>query len=132
MNYFTKNHSKFLLMYHIIFVVKYRQNIIDFFKEDIKEIFIEISKKYNFKILEIETDKDHIHLLIQADPKISPLQIVRILKQISTYKLWKIYGEKNMKKFFYHEKTFWSNGYFCCSIGNACEKTIRKYIQNQG
>ena len=87
MNYFTKNHSKFLLMYHIIFVVKYRQNIIDFFKEDIKEIFIEISKKYNFEILEIETDKDHIHLLIQVDPKISPLQIVRILKQISTYKL---------------------------------------------
>ena len=74
-------------MYHIIFVVKYRQNIIDFFKEDIKEIFIEISKKYNFEILEIETDKDHIHLLIQVDPKISPLQIVRILKQISTYKL---------------------------------------------
>ena len=74
-------------MYHIIFVVKYRQNIIDFFKEDIKEIFIEISKKYNFEILEIETDKDHIHLLIQVDPKISPLQIIRILKQISTYKL---------------------------------------------
>ena len=45
MNYFTKNHSKFLLIYHIIFVVKYRQNIIDFFKEDIKKIFIEISKK---------------------------------------------------------------------------------------
>ena len=87
-------------MYHIIFVVKYRQNIIDFFKEDIKEIFIEISKKYNFEILEIETNKDHVHLLIQTDPKISLLQIVRILKQISTYKLWKIYGEKNMKKIF--------------------------------
>ena len=37
-----------------------------------------------------------------------------------------------MKKFFYHEKTFWSDGYFCCSIGNACEETIKKYIQNQG
>ena len=35
-----------------------------------------------------------------------------------------------MKKFFYHEKIFWSNGYFCYSIENACEKTIRKYIQN--
>lgn len=80
----------------------------------------------------METDEDHIHLLIQADPKISPLQIVRVLKQISTYKLWKIYGEKNMRKFFYHKKTFWSGGYFCCSIGNACEETIRKYIQNQG
>ena len=132
MNYCTKNHSKFLLMYHIIFVIKYRQKIIDFFKEDIKDIFIEISKKYNFKILEIETDEDHIHLLIQADPKVSPLQIIKILKQISTNRLWKMYGEKNMKKFFYHEKTFWSDGYFCCGIGNACEETIRKYIQNQG
>ena len=93
-------------MYHIIFVVKYRQKIIDFFKEDIKEIFFEISKKYNFKILEMEIDEDHIRLLIQADPKISPLQIVRVLKQIFTYKLWKIYGEKNMRKFFYHKKRF--------------------------
>ena len=106
MDYFTKNHSKFLLMYHIIFVVIYRQKIIDFFKEDIKEIFFEISKRYNFEILKMKTDKDHIHLFIQADPTISSLQIVRILKQISTYKLWKIYGEKNMRKFFYHKKRF--------------------------
>ena len=72
--------------------------------DDIKQFSYEICQKHKVIIRYMETDKDHIHLLIQVDPKISPLQIVRILKQFSTYKLWKIYREKNMKKFFYHEK----------------------------
>jgi putative transposase len=80
--YVTKNHSKFLLMYHFIFVLKYRKKIIDRFP--IKDILQKISDDSDFNILKMETDKDHIHLLVQTEPKISPLRIVKTLKGKST------------------------------------------------
>lgn len=129
MEYITKNHSKYLLMYHFIFVVKYRKQIIDRFP--IKEIFETIQTNQNFEILKMETDIDHIHLLIQSEPKIAPVQIVKRLKQISTNYLWKQY--KNiLEKEFWKEKTFWSDGYFVCSVGNISEETLRRYIDEQG
>lgn len=129
MEYITKNHSKYLLMYHFIFVVKYRKQIIDRFP--IKEIFETIQTNQNFEILKMETDIDHIHLLIQSEPKISPVQIVRRLKQISTNQLWKSYNEV-LKRYFWKERTFWSDGYFVCSVGNIAEETLRRYIDEQG
>ena len=63
-------------------------------KKIIKELFIEISKNQDFIILEMECDKDHIHLLIESEPKVSILQIVRLLKSKSTIELWKIYSDE--------------------------------------
>jgi len=129
MEYVTKNHSKFLLMYHLIFVVKYRKRIVD--KFPIKDILQEVSDASDFAILKMEVDKDHVHLLAQSEPKISPLKVVKTLKGISTIILWKNF-EKELKKDFWKEHTFWSDGYFVCSIGNVSEKTIRRYIDEQG
>lgn len=61
MEHMTKNHSKFLLQYHFIFVVKYRKKIIG--KFPVKAIFTKISEDQNFVIEMIEVDKDHIHFL---------------------------------------------------------------------
>jgi len=129
-DYETKNHSKFLITYHIIFVAKYRQKILDLYGSSIKNIALKISERSAFSILELEVDKDHLHLMIESEPKLSPLQIVRRLKQESTIQLWKGYPE--LKKHFWSEKTFWSDGYFCCSIGNASVEAVRKYIDSQG
>ena len=128
MEYLTKNHSKFLLQYHFIFVVKYRKKIISEFP--IKNILLSIKGK-NFTIETLEIDKDHIHFLIRAEPKLSPLQVVRKLKQESTVILWKRYS-KILEKHFWKERTFWSNGYFVSTIGNVSEQTLRKYIDEQG
>ena len=83
-NYKSKNHSKFILTYHIIFTCKYRKKLLIKYGEDVKQIMYDISKKYDFDIKEMEVDKDHIHMMISSAPKISPLQIVRVLKQQST------------------------------------------------
>lgn len=77
----------------------------------------------------METDLDHIHLLVEYDPTSSLVSIVRRLKQISTIDVWK---KHDLSKFLWKEKTFWSDGYFVCSIGNASAETIKKYIENQG
>lgn len=91
----------------------------------------DISKKYDFEILEMEVDKDHIHLMVSSVPKISPLQIVRVLKQQSAIKIWEDYSNI-MKKIYWHEHTLWTDGYFCSTIGEVSSKTLKHYIQNQG
>ena len=130
-NYQSKNHSKFILTYHIIFTCKYRKKLLIKYGEDIKQIIFDISKKYDFKIKEMEVDKDHIHMMISSAPKISPLQIVRVLKQQSTIEIWKMYRNE-LKKQYWAENTFWADGYFCSTIGEVSSETLKHYIQNQG
>ena len=129
--YISLNHSKFILTYHIILVCKYRQKLLLKYGDYIKQTMFDISKKYNFTIKEMETDKDHIHLMIESIPKISPLQIVRVLKQQSTKRIWNDYNLQ-MKKCFWHENTFWTDGYFVSTIGEVSSKTLKHYIENQG
>ena len=79
----------------------------------------------------MKTDKDHIHYLIETEPKISISQIVNIMKSYTTYYIWERHQEF-LSKHFWKEHTFWTDGYFICSIGNVSEKQLRKYIENQG
>ncbi len=87
MEYERKNHSKFLLLYHVIFVCKYRRNALFGIENELKNSISKIATKSNFEIVEIEADKDHIHLLVKSEPKYSILSIIRRLKQESTYHL---------------------------------------------
>lgn len=132
MNYISKNRCKFYLKCHLIFVCKYRkQLLVSDIIEYVITIFNEIKNKYNFEIEIMETDKDHIHLLVNYPPHISVTSIVRILKQISTNRLWAKFNQ-TLSKHFWNEHSFWSDGYFVCSIGEAHPETIKKYIENQG
>ena len=130
-NYKSKNHSKYILTYHFIFVCKYRKKLLLKYGNDIKQIMFDISKRYDFEIKEMEVDKDHIHMMISSKPKVSPLQIVRILKQQSTIKIWKMYP-KELSRHYWKENTFWTDGYFVSTIGEVSSKTLRHYIQSQG
>ena len=130
-NYKSKNHSKIILTYHIIFTCKYRKKLLVKYGEDIKQIMYDISKRYDFDIKEMEVDKDHIHMMIESVPKISPLQIVRVLKQQSTIQMWRKYS-KELKKYYWLENTLWTDGYFVSTIGEVSSKTLKHYIQNQG
>lgn len=130
-NYTGRNHSKFLLAYHIVFVCKYRQKLLVEYGEEIKQILFDISKKYDFTINAMETDKDHVHLLVKSVPKVSPLSIVRILKQQSTVEIWKRH-KRQLRTCFWSENTFWSDGYFVATVGEASIETVKHYIENQG
>ena len=133
MQYVSENHSKYLLVVNLIFVVKYRRNLLVKFGDEIKQIFYDITDEKNISIVEMEVDKNHIHLLVHYKPTMSVLDIVRWFKQISTYRIWRQNGNlKILSKYFWKERTFWSDWYFSCSIGNVSKETIEKYIQNQG
>jgi putative transposase len=131
MDYLTKNHTKFLILSHLIFVCKYRKKLLIHYGDETKKIFEDIATRSDFSFEAIEVDQDHIHCLVKSEPGMSPLAVVRRLKQESTIQLWQRH-EKELKKHFWKERTFWSDGYFCCTIGNASQETIKKYIESQG
>ena len=131
MEYISENHSKHLLICHLIFVCKYRKKLLLKVGNDIKTEIESIANHYGWQIIEQEIDQDHIHILIRYSPKWSILEIVRLLKQLTTYRIWQKHN-KYLSQHFWKERTFWSDGYFSCSIGNVSKEIILKYIQEQG
>ena len=131
--YKSKNRHKFLLQYHIIFVCKYRKKLflLKHISDDIKNFSIDICNKNNILIKYMETDKDHIHYMIETTPNISICKIVKLIKSYTTYHIWRKHY-KYLRKYFWKEKTFWTDGYFATSIGNVSEKVLKEYIENQG
>lgn len=131
--YISKNRCKFLLRYHLIFVCKYRRNLLtsNNISSDIKKLSEEIVNNHNVTIKYMETDKDHIHYMIETTPNINLSDFVRVLKQYTTYHIWEKY-EPYLSKCFWHECTFWSDGYFIASIGEVSSQTLQYYIENQG
>lgn len=91
----------------------------------------QIAEKSDFDIEVMEVDKDHIHLLVSTTPMISAFQIVRKIKQESTFAIWRSY-EKMLSKQFWKERTFWTDGYFVSSVGDVSAATVRQYIESQG
>jgi len=120
-------------MVHLIFVCKYCKKLLVEFGEQIKLLMFDIAKEKDFEIIETQVDQNHIHLLMSYNLTQSVLDIVRFLKQISTYRIWRQQNNSlYLQKHFWKEQTFWSDGSFACSIGNVSKDTIEKYIQSQG
>ena len=83
--YHTKNRCKYLLKLHIVFVVKYRKSILNgAIADDIKQFCMDVCKKSDVEVDMLNTDKDHIHLLVDVPPTLSPTSLVQYLKQETT------------------------------------------------
>lgn len=130
--YHHNSHSKYLIKLHFVFAVKYRKKLlVESLDEDMKQILFEISQEKGLAIDTMQSDIDHIHVLVDVAPTFSAFEVAHQLKQISTFRIWKKYSLE-LKKHFWKERTFWSDGYFVCSTGDASTETIRKYIEEQG
>lgn len=129
----SKNRRKYLLQYHVIFVCKYRRKLLSSksISSDIKRLSKEICEKHNIIIRYMECDKDHIHYMIETDTTESLSAIIKRMKSYTTYHIWKLHFPY-LRKCFWKERTFWTDGYFVCSVGNVSEAMLRDYIQNQG
>lgn len=124
-------HSKTLLQAHVIFVTKYRERLTARgVWERIKHEMYKACTELGVSLAEVEADKDHIHLMIEYPPTLSICRIVRYLKQVTTYRTWRCYGNY-LSTVYWHEHTLWSDGYFAASVGEASSETVRQYIRNQ-
>ena len=118
-------------MYHIVCPTKYRRAVFaPTVDAKIKEICAEIQKRYEITFLEIGTDDDHVHFLVQSVPMYSPKQIVQTIKSITAREIFKACPE--VKQYLWGGK-FWSEGYFVSTVGaHQTEKMIKNYVQQQG
>ena len=130
--YYRHNRRKYSLKVHIVLVTKYRKQLLQgSIADDVKQKILDIANTRSYEIIAMETDKDHIHFVLSYDATDRVCDIVKIVKQETTYYLWQKYNSV-LSKQYWKKKIFWSDGYFACSIGEVSSATIQKYIESQG
>jgi len=126
-----KRHNKTLLLYHIVCPAKYRRKV---FTEEVgntlKDVCVGIGERYEVNFVEIGTDEDHVHFLIQSVPVMSPKAIVQIIKSITAKEIFRIHPEVKKKLW---GGNFWTSGYYANTVGQyGNEKVIKEYVRKQG
>jgi len=104
-----KSHNVTVLLYHLVFPAKYRRVVFDKgVDRALSDICIEIEKRYQIHFLEIGTDDDHVHFLVQSVPTYSITKLVTLIKSLSAREVF--------KKCPYIKKTFWGGEFWTMVI----------------
>ena len=124
-------HCSFRIRYHMVFVVKYRKDLIsDDIRNFLKEIFLGIENRYYMKFHAVGTDEDHLHILVEARPRYSPSNIMQICKSISAKEIFKKFPIIKEELWGGH---FWTEGGHIDTVGDGYDvEKIKEYIKNQG
>jgi REP element-mobilizing transposase RayT len=129
--YIHKSHNVTVLLYHLVSSAKYRRVV---FTEEVDSVLLktceEIELRYEIKFLEIGTDDDHVHFLIQTVPSYSVTKVVTLIKSLIAREVFS--QCPNVKKQLWGGE-FWGKGYFVNTVGqHGTEKKIAEYVKNQG
>jgi len=129
--YIHKSNNVTVLMYHLVFPAKYRRSVIDeAVDKELKDVCLEIEQRYDVKFLEIGTDKDHVHFLVQSVPMYSVKKIVQMIKSLTAREVFR--RCPHVKKKLWGGE-FWSDGYFASTVGkHGNEAMIGNYVKGQG
>lgn len=129
--YISKSHNKTKLLYHLVCTVKYRRNVLTPTVTDtLVNVCMEIEETSDIEFIEIGTDVNHVHFLIQTTPNYSVAQYVKMIKGRTANRIFKINPEVKDKLW---RGEFWSDGYWIVTVGeNMPEDVIREYVKNQG
>ena len=131
-NYYTNRHSCFLLQYHIVLVTKNRHPVLTGnVKTAVYERINYVAENRGFNILELNSEPDHVHLLIEADPQTPPAELVNVIKTQTSRKARKLYGDTLLKKYDW-KPYFWSDSYFIATVSENTLDVVKNYIKNQG
>jgi len=124
-------HCAWQIHYHIVFPVKYRKALLDDeVVKIIKQTAVGIAQRYAIDIEAMGMDRDHIHLLCGAHPKVSPGQIVQIFKSITAREIFRTKPEVKEELW---GGEFWTDGYYVATVGERGNwNTVEKYIERQG
>ena len=126
----SNNHSVFMLHYHLIMCVKYRNKVInDNISNRLKEIFEKIAPAYNITLEEWNHDNDHVHILFKGQPNTEISKFINAYKSASSRLIKKEFPE--IRKSLWKEM-FWSQSFCLLTTGGATVDIIQQYIQSQG
>ncbi len=129
--YIHKSHNVTVLLYHLVFPAKYRRAVIDATVDQVlREVCLEIEARYQLKFLEIGTDTDHVHFLVQSVPTYSVSKLVTIIESLTAREIFKRCPEVKERLW---GGEFWTDGYFASTVGrHGNEKAIGAYVRRQG
>lgn len=103
--------------------------LINELKHSLKNKIVDICNNYQYIILELSVEPDHIHLALKIKPNIAISSVIRNIKSITGYYILKEFPE--LKRKYFRNNQFWTNGYYVSTIGNVSKENILKYIQSQ-
>ena len=131
MEHLRKRHNVSLIIYHLVCPVKFRREIFSSgVSTTLKQTCLELGIRYEIDFLEIGTDEDHVHFLVQAIPSRSVSDMVKIIKSITAKQIYKLHPEV---KTFLWGGNIWTMGYYINTVGQYGNlKMITNYVKNQG
>ncbi len=126
-----KSHNVTVLLYHLVFPAKYRRAVFDEAVDGVlRDVCLDLERRYQLKFMEIGTDKDHVHFLVQSVPAYSVTKLVTLIKSITAREVFRVCP--HVKKQLWGGE-FWTDGYFVSTVGrHGDEDTIRNYVKKQG
>ena len=128
-NYRTTSHSVYDLKYHLVWITKYRKQVLyGQVAERLRDLLREICKGKDVEIIKGSIAKDHVHLFVSAPPFLSVSKLVQSLKGKTSYKLLAEFKELSKRFWGRH---IWARGYFVASSGNVTDEIIMQYIASQ-
>ena len=129
--YIHKSHNVTVLLYHLVFPAKYRRAIFDATVDKVlKDVCLDLEQRYQLKFLEIGTDKNHVHFLVQAVPRYSVTKVVTIIKSLTAKEIFR--RAPQVKEQLWGGE-LWTDGYDASTVGKHGNETmIGKYVKQQG
>lgn len=132
-DYIRTRHSVYRLTYHLVFVTKWRKPVIT---DEIGDFMVETARRlclgYGGELIEGETDRDHIHLLVSLPPSKNLTDVVRSLKtQLSKEVHAAPEYDRVVKRYLFGDAPLWSPSYFAATTGSVSLDTVKQYIENQ-
>jgi putative transposase len=126
-----KSHNVSILLYHFVCPATYRRVVFTSEVDQVlKAVCLEIAKRYESTFIEIGTDRDHVHFLVQSVPRYSPTKIVQIITSITAGEIFNQVPSGKQKLW---GGEFWTDGYYVSTVGqHGSEDTIRNYVKQPG
>lgn len=120
--------SRYRIGYHLVWTPKFRHRILtEEVADTAKAAIAKACEIAGMRLLAVETDQDHVHVFISADPATSPADIARILKGASSREIRKQHPEVARAS---GPRGLWSQSYYVGTVGDMSAETVRHYIEN--
>ena len=128
--YRNGNHTVCNIKYHFVWITKYRYKILQGkIAYRLRELLKQGCDAKGLEIVRGSISKDHVHMLLSCPTTLSPSQIAQYLKGRSSHLLQDEFPELKRR---YWGQHMWARGYFCGTVGEVDEETIKRYVEEQG
>lgn len=130
-NYRSSRRAVFNLTVYVVFVTKYRRQVITAkMIEELKSVFESVLLSWDSELIEFNGEDDHVHLLFSYPPHKLLSSLIANLKATSSKRMWRKF-EPIVSKIYYKKRVFWTGAYFVASCGGVTIDVLKKYVQKQ-